>query len=214
MATIAAESTGGRWHATCLLVPPRHTDSALSAGVEQLVTSLARRGLTINRCENCFDAMADLVLHERGLRAGRSREPLVVIFIEPKDQPAAAAIADAALKHGSSTVYWEFQGGPPLRLTAFRPQPKRAIELELSLTPPPTPIVARGVAAPRQPERQPLRIVHDTEIEPLPLRIVSAPADAAVHAARPQAAALLTDEELSMLLGEGPEDGFSGGTSA
>lgn len=204
MAPTAAESTNRQWHATCLVVPPVHADSASRAGVEQLVTSLARRGLTINRCDNCFDAMADLVLHERARRAGRSRDPLVVILIDAHRQPAATALFDAAVKHAPSTVFWEFQGGTSLRLTAFRPQPRHTHDPELALTPPPTPIVARGVSVPRPTERPPLRLATDTEIEPLPLR--SPP--------RPPASALLTDEELSMLLGEGPDEGISGGTRA
>lgn len=211
MGTTAAEPTAGNWHATCLIVPPSGEAPAPAAAVEQLASSLTRRGLSVIRSSGPHDAMADLVVHERRRRAQRAPEPLVVILVDAPRQPASAPLYLAALKHAPSTVFWEFCGGPNMRLTAYHPPAERAPEPELNLTPPPTPMVARGVSPARPPERQPLRLTHESEIEAIPLRIVSPPDE---NDARPPAGALLTDEELSMLLGEGPEEGWTGGTRA
>lgn len=221
MVSKAAESTGRHWHALCLVVLPATPQPSAESreSVEQLLLSLSRRGLTVHRCRDCFEAMAEVVCHERHRRQGTTRDPLVVVLIDPNEQPFAEGLFNAALRQGSTAVFWEFQGGASARLIAYRPHGAPRAEAPLSLTPPPTPMVARGVSV-TPAERPALRLTPDPE--PPVLRI--APMDADVESVGSDAArssgssaggaALLTDEELSMLLGEGPDGSFPGGARA
>lgn len=222
MGSKAAENPGRHWHAQCLVVPPAtpHQNTGSLDSVEQLLLSLSRRGLTVHRCGDCFEAMAELVCHERHRRQGKTRDPLVVVLIDPQRQPLAEGLFNAALRHGSTSVFWEFQGGASARLIAYRPHAPARAEVSLNLTPPPTPIVARGVSA-TSAERPALRLTLEPEAPVLRI----APTDdgngetAEPDVSRPPGsaaggAALLTDEELSMLLGEGPDELFPGGARA
>ncbi|MBL8745216.1 MAG: hypothetical protein JNK58_02550 [Phycisphaerae bacterium] len=211
MASSTAEPPPGQWNATCIVVTTSRLDAPAAASVEQLVASLDRRGLTVVRSGDAFDAMASLVEHERLRRAGRKPEPLVMVLVDPSHQPNAADLFNSTMRYGPSTAFWEFQSGPSHRLTAYRPPPAAAPPPALSIAPPPTPIVARGVSTPRASERQPLRLTHEAEVEALPLRMVGSREEEEPGA---PGAALVTDEELSMLLGEGNDEGWSGGARA
>jgi hypothetical protein len=185
-----------RWHATCLVVAA-DTDRARGPGtVAALIDSLIRRELTVRRCEDGYAAMAELVLHERAARRQPNADPLVVVIVDPATMPHASALFEAGIRHAPRAIFWEYQTGPSGKLAAYRPETSESPRKPAPFT-----------AAPARPTLR-LTPEHD-EAETTP--------GAAAQIDRPRlaepASLVLSDDELSMLLGEGPA-GRSRGSGA
>ncbi len=185
----------GRWRATCLLASPERDASASRASVDELRASLIRRGLTVKECATYHEVMAEAAMHERARRAGEPREPLVVVLIEPDPAGPAAALYDAALRHAPTTVFWELGSGASPRLSAFRPLVKDRAPAE---------------------QAAPAAVPHACRPARPPLRLAGDPAHVDEHSESEGAspASLLSEEELTMLLGEGPDFDHPGGKRA
>lgn len=191
-----------RWRATCVVVTPGSEGEAGPGSVAELEQSLRNRELTVRRAADPFDAMADVMLHERDRRQNRPVDPMVVVLVEPALLPEAGALFDTAQRHAPRVVFWEYQTGPGARLIAYRrtpPDPHRTESIRSTKAPAPS-ILARG--APPGPDTPPVLRLTPQHANAPPL---AQPAGRAPErdAAEPSAS-ILSDEELSMLLGEGP----------
>lgn len=211
MPPVGVQTGSDHWHARCLLVRPAEQSDDISSGLQQLISSLTRRGLTVSSCVSCFDAMAELTNIQRERRAGRNSEPVVVVLVCPERIAHVVALHEAALKYAPGAVFWQFQDGGALRLTAYHGPGPVEPSVSVNRAPPSAPMVARGAPAAAS-ERAPLRLTPEADSGPLPLRLAREADDTSAKA--DAAHSLLTDEELSMLLGEGFVEGSSGGARA
>lgn len=206
------------WPATCLVVEP----PASNASVDHLIGSLKKRGMIVRRCENAHAAMADLIRHQCGRRSHSSHrgsseaslDPLVVVMVEPRLLPRSEELYEAGLRHAPRAVFWEFKGHPVERLTAYRPaQGRQVTPLPAEHEPP---LVARGVPArkPASESRPALRLAGETDPRPGPLLTETSRCETEsserLPDTFPREHARLTEEELIMLLGEGPEGEIPG----
>lgn len=210
MPTPDTTQTARRWHATCLVVGPEPDRGGGAGSVSELIESLIRRELTVRRCTNSYDAMAELVLHERVCRNQPRSDPLVVVLVDPPTMPNAPSLFDAGVRHAPRAIFWEFQSGPASKLAAYRPAP--AVPSRKPVMSHFGPLVSPSPPEPERasPARPLLRLTDDREE---PIARAGDPATSDRACANESGALVLSDEELSMLLGEGPS-GRSRGSGA
>lgn len=204
----ADASPAGAWHATCLILAPPGLRGG-SGAVDLLVRSLERRGLEVRSARDAYEGMADLLIHKRHRRHEGRLDPIVLVLVEPERLRGAAALHEATLRHAPHAVLWEFHPGPPPSLRAFRGV-RPGLERDL---PTPAPRALRT-----QPEAPPAEHPAAGEGGAVGLRLTGEgggmqqqPNQGGIIGktdsfswGQEMKAPLLTEEELSMLLG-GPE---------
>ncbi len=115
------EHTDGGRRFVVLCAPATHGPGGAASGhvPDDLRRAIATRGadLLVRSC--AYEAMADLVEHERALRSGGPASPLVLIVVEPDGVPGAGALVDAATRYTPHAVCWRYGASDEPRLAAF-----------------------------------------------------------------------------------------------
>lgn len=92
---------------------------------ESLRRAIASRDAEIVLRSSPYQAMADLVEHERAFLEGHRPGALVLIIIDPARLPHAEDLADAAARHTPHSVVWRFSASADPPLAAFPTPPPR-----------------------------------------------------------------------------------------
>lgn len=167
---------------------PRMRCVALCVGHDALPpdldAALRKRAVPTVIRRNVYDALAELCAE---------RAPAALIIVEPNATPHAAELLDACAKYAPHATLWRYDGDADERLRAFTHAPGAH-----QPKPPETPdVVVRPAVAQSMrphPPRPALRLAPtDDHSAPLP-----------PDAHDPPPASVLSDDELSMLLGDEP----------
>lgn len=147
-----------------------------------LAAALRKRAVPTVVRRNVFDALAELCAE---------RAPAALIIVEPNAIARAAELLDACAKHAPHAAVWRYDAAANERLRAFAPPPPAAAPDR-----PETVVRTAARASAAAPGRGPsLRLApadeHDAPFPPEP--------------ADPSPSSILSDDELSMLLGDAPE---------
>ncbi|HYE02428.1 MAG TPA: hypothetical protein VD963_04240 [Phycisphaerales bacterium] len=176
----------------------------------ELVESLRRRGVELVECRSAFEAMARLCVLEHGDGAGSRprygpREPVILVLVEPGRLPRAAEVVASAAVYAPHAACWVYEAAhePKLRLydppearegNAREDGPRSSGRAPGSVGLPPGGR-RHGAQAPTKPA---LRL---TETEPAP---EPGPEPAVESTGTTTRSVVLSEEELAMLLGDGP----------
>lgn len=168
----------------------------------ELMAALQRKQLDIREHRSVISAMAEIMAHTREIRAGRTRQPLVLLIVDRTAVSRADELVAACTIYAPHAVAWTYDRAatPALRsyhangsankpapaavATGTQPKPR----IVISHTPPPSPqiTIVRKAEPPR------LRLT-DQQEPPAPRPHAEEPDD------QPPA---LSDDELRMLLSD------------
>lgn len=189
---------GGR----CVLVTP-------SAPPTELLDALNRKQLDIREHHSVISAMSEVMQHARQLKAGGTREPLVLLVVDRARVPRADELVAACAIYAPHAVAWTYDptAKPALRSyhnppantprpetpPAQSPAPRQSPRIVISHTPPPSP----QITVVRRPTDPGLRLAGTGPASPRPEAKPVTPAEQPDE--NPPA---LSDEELRMLLSD------------
>jgi len=94
-----------------------------------LLAALERRSVTIQRCRDVFDAMTEMVLHERAIASQATAQPFIVVLVEPGKLVQTEQLARAASIYAPHVGLWQYEDTPRPRLQAYV-APQRAAQVE------------------------------------------------------------------------------------
>ena len=155
----ASEPIAGPTRRFILLCAP--DTAGHGAPPELLSKAIAAREAGIVVRQSPYQAMADLVEHERAHRTGAHPGPLVLIVVEPTRFPGAADLVDAASRFSPRAVCWRFSASDDPQLAAY------VSDAPSEPTTPPGPVHVRPSVAdtirprPTQSQRPRLRLAGD-----------------------------------------------------
>jgi hypothetical protein len=84
------------------------------------MATLSRKGLLVRVCRSVFQAMAELVLHEMQVRRGETRQPMILMVVEPDDIAGSQDLVRAVGKYASHSACWRYAARDKPKLAAFR----------------------------------------------------------------------------------------------
>jgi hypothetical protein len=190
----AGEQPGVR----CLIVSPRDASGAHEIP-DDLLRSLRKHDVTIDRRPGVFDAIAAMITHEKLRKRREAKEGMAMVVVDPDRVPRAEELVGASERYAPSVVCWRYDSHTKLKLHAFQITPPKASE--------PAP-PARHASSWSNGGTTPLRLAGGGEFEagfePGLDESDSSRYGSVVGA---DATQLLTEDELSMLLGDEPFDG-------
>ena len=182
----------------CLIVSPRDADGK-HVIPDDLLRSLRKHDVTIDRRPGVFDAIAAMITHEKLRKRREAKEGMAMVVVDPDRVPRAEELVGASERYAPSVVCWRYDSHTKLKLHAYQVEQPRAVE-------PAGPAhggSSWGVGGSPQ-----LRLAGEGEFEPgseADLEESEASRYGSVVGA--DATQLLTEDELSMLLGDEPFDG-------
>lgn len=181
----------------CLIVAPKNPDGSHEIP-DDLLRSLRKHDVTIDRRPGVFDAIAAMITHEKLRKKREAKEGMAMVVVDPDKVPRAEELVGASERYAPSVVCWRYDSHTKLKLHAYQIAPPKPTE---SITPKPANETWEGgspnlrLAGEDEFEGQYENSLDDSE---------SSRYGSVVGADSTQ---LLTEDELSMLLGDEPFDG-------
>lgn len=191
-------SSGDQPGVRCLIVSPRGPEGEHQIP-DDLLRSLRKHDVTIDRRPGVFDAIAAMITHEKLRKRREAKEGMALVVVDPERVPRAEELVGASERYAPSVVCWRYDSHTKLKLHAYQ------------ITPPKP---AEPVSAPRAESSwntnggTHLRLTgaEDYDSEP---SLDDNDASRYGSVVGVDATQLLTEDELSMLLGDEPYDGSS-----
>lgn len=90
----------------------------------ELLRSLSKKDLLVCLCRSSYDAMAELVMHERELRRGADRVPMVLMIVEPSSIRGAKELVRAASVYAPQSASWRYSANEDPPVAAFKIEPE------------------------------------------------------------------------------------------
>jgi len=198
----AAKETGGgeaQPSVRCLIVAPRAGDGEYEIP-DDLLRSLRKHDVTVDRRPGVFSAIAAMIDHEKLRKRREATEGMALVVVDPERVARADELVGASERYAPSVVCWRYDSHTRLKLHAYQVTPSK--EEPESAKPSRSDSAWSGSDAPR------LRLTSEDELdgdfEPALDEREASRYGTAVGA---DATQLLTEDELSMLLGDDPYDG-------
>lgn len=204
-----AHKTSGR--GTCVILcrsgaaGPAAARSVALAPPRELMGALERKGLTPLVCASRAEALAELVVHEREVRAGVSQRPMVLLLVEPEQAPGVVELIERVNRFAPHTMIWRYSPAHRPPLTAWAPSEPAAPSaaprpaMQATVRPRQAPAL-RLTEAPTPREAQPAAPRSATSVPAIP-DAPDAP-DTQHKASQSPNGPILTQDELSMLLSD------------
>lgn len=191
---VRSESPNGPRKVSCVLWTPRGT-----LPPRELEAELSKKGITHRASDNAHGAMA-LLVGRTVSEQGAQLPVRVLILVEPTQLKETQALLNAMNRYTPDAARWVYDSGANPALRALV-EGDVAIVQDTPIQARPAPMEPfRAGHAPRT-ERRPLRLVDAPEFAPAPL-MPSEPGDNDDR--QFPEGSRLTDEELTMLLGDDP----------
>ncbi len=194
----------------------------------ELMGALSRKQLDIREHRSVVTAMAEVMIHAREVKAGATRQPLVVLIVGRAEVPRADEFVGACTIYAPHAVAWTYDHGaePPLRSyhasANGAPKPTPAVappapdagakpRIFISSSPPPP-----QVTIVRRPSKPSLRLSGGDRAAFAEQPMSPARTESGAAPAPPDIPPPLTDEELRMLLSDDydPTRGGPGGSGS
>lgn len=117
-----SSSNGAPPLARCVVWCPRDAsaDRTLPAKLpKELRELLAPRASSVECHAEPLDALASMVLHERGFVAGTHKDPMLLILIDPSRLVGIDALVAAMSKYAHRAAVWQYDPASPKRLSRY-----------------------------------------------------------------------------------------------
>lgn len=182
----------------CLIVSPKDANGAHQIP-DDLLRSLRKHDVTIDRRPGVFDAIAAMITHEKLRKRREAKEGMAMVVVDPDRVPRAEELVGASERYAPSVVCWRYDSHTKLKLHAYQITPPKASE--------PVPPARRegswnNGGAPQ------LRLAGEGEFEAdYEPGLDDSDSSRYGSVVGADATQLLTEDELSMLLGDEPFDG-------
>jgi len=182
----------------CLIVSPRDADGK-HVIPDDLLRSLRKHDVTIDRRPGVFDAIAAMITHEKLRKRREAKEGMAMVVVDPDRVARAEELVGASERYAPSVVCWRYDSHTKLKLHAYQIEQPKALE------PPASSHGGSSWGASGSPQ---LRLAGDGEFEPgFEPTLDDSEASRYGSVVGADATQLLTEDELSMLLGDEPFDG-------
>jgi|GEM_PF-6192359 len=192
-----AGGSGAQPGVRCLIVSPMGADGKHQIP-DDLLRSLRKHDVTIDRRPGVFDAIASMITHEQLRKRREAKEGMAMVVVDPDRVPRAEELVGASERYAPSVVCWRYDSHTKLKLHAYQVAPPKALE-------PSAPSTGAGSWGKGEPQ---LRLAGEGEYEAgFDSSLDESESSRYGTAVGADATQLLTEDELSMLLGDGPFDG-------
>lgn len=99
--------------------------SVAVAPPRELLGALERKGLLPLVCDSHADALAELVIHEREVRAAATQRPMVLLVVEPELTPGVVELIERVHRFAPHALIWRYNASHRPPLTAWTPSAPR-----------------------------------------------------------------------------------------
>jgi len=183
----------------CLIVAPKKPDGTHEIP-DDLLRSLRKHDVTIDRRPGVFDAIAAMITHEQLRKKREATEGMAMVVVDPDQVPRAEELVGASERYAPSVVCWRYDSHTKLKLHAYQIAPPKPTE-------PITPKPGKGDGA-WGGDSPTLRLAGEGEYEGgFESGLDDSESSRYGSVVGADATQLLTEDELSMLLGDEPFDG-------
>ena len=185
----AGEQPGVR----CLIVSPKNHDGGHDIP-DDLLRSLRKHEVTIDRRPGVFDAIVSMIKHEQLRKRREAKEGMAMVVVDPDRVPRAEELVGASERYAPSVVCWRYDSHTKLKLHAYKVRQPMASE-------PTNP--TRGDSSWGAGGSPKLRLAGESEFKPgFESSLDESESSRYGSAVGADATQLLTEDELAMLLGE------------
>ncbi|MCB9838026.1 MAG: hypothetical protein H6813_01695 [Phycisphaeraceae bacterium] len=194
--TSRSSASGEQPGVRCLIVAPRGSDGEHLIP-DDLLRSLRKHDVAVDRRPGVFDAIAAMITHEKRRKRREAKEGMALVVVDPDRVPRAEELVGASERYAPSVVCWRYDSHTRLKLHAYTIEPPQLAEPAAS-----APAPSQWGAAPQ------LRLAGESDLEPeYDANLDDNDASRYGSMVGADATQLLTEDELSMLLGDEPYDG-------
>jgi len=180
----------------CLIVSPKGADGGHEIP-DDLLRSLRKHDVTIDRRPGVFDAIASMIKHEQLRKRREAKEGMALVVVDPDRVARAEELVGASERYAPSVVCWRYDSHTKLKLHAYE---VTAPKIEEETTPAHSGSSWGGSSAASAPT---LRLAGEGEFDHgLESELDESESSRYGSVVGADATQLLTEDELSMLLGD------------
>lgn len=111
----------------CLIVSPKGGDGGHEIP-DDLLRSLRKHDVTIDRRPGVFDAIASMIKHERLRKRREAKEGMALVVVDPDRVARAEELVGASERYAPSVVCWRYDSHTKLKLHAYEVSAPKAEE--------------------------------------------------------------------------------------